>query len=57
MATHSAQWEEGKAAKKAGQPYTADPYPAGSQRSADWLAGFTDDEPEQNVDRPQPGEG
>lgn len=57
MSTHSKQWDEGKAAKRSGQPYTADPYPAGSQESADWLAGFTDDEAEQNVDRPVPGEG
>ena len=41
MATRSAQWEEGKAAKKSGVPYTADPYRAGSQESAEWLAGYT----------------
>lgn len=34
-------FDEGKAAKAAGKPYTDDPYPAGSQNSADWLAGFT----------------
>ena len=34
-------FEEGKVAKAAGKPYTDDPYPAGSQNSADWLAGFT----------------
>lgn len=57
MATHSKHWDEGKAAKQSGQPYTADPYQAGTQASADWLAGFTDDEAQQNVDRPEPGEG
>jgi hypothetical protein len=39
-------FDEGKAAKAAGKPYTDDPYPAGSQDSADWLAGFTADEEE-----------
>lgn len=43
--------EEGKAAKTQGAPLTADPYPAGSQDSADWLEGYTFDEAEQNVDR------
>lgn len=57
MATRSAQWEEGKAAKRSGADYTADPYEVGSQQSADWLEGFTFDEREQNVDRPEPGEG
>ena len=57
MATWSAQWEEGKAAKRSGADYTADPYEVGSQQSADWLEGFTFDEREQNVDRPEPGEG
>jgi len=57
MATHSAQWEEGKAAKQSGVPYTADPYRADSQESADWLAGYTYDEQDQNLDRPAPGEG
>lgn len=57
MAMRSAQWEEGRAAKKSGAPYTADPYRAGSQESADWLAGYTYDEREHNVDRPAPREG
>lgn len=43
--------EEGKAAKIAGQSDATNPYPAGSQRSADWLEGYTYDEGEQNVDR------
>lgn len=43
--------EEGRAAKAAGQPDEANPYPAGSQNSADWLEGYTVDEPEQNTDR------
>ena len=57
MAPSSAEWEEGKVAKKSGIPYTADPYRAGSQESADWFAGYIFDEQEQNVDRPVPGEG
>ena len=56
MATHSAQWQEGMAAKRAGQLSRDNPYVVGSQQSADWLDGFTCDEPEQNVDRPEPGE-
>lgn len=43
--------EEGKAAKRAGQPDSANPYPAGSQNSADWLEGYTFDEAEQNTNR------
>ncbi|MCJ2113480.1 hypothetical protein MKK64_20110 [Methylobacterium sp. E-025] len=43
--------EEGRAAKKQGAPLSADPYPAGSQDSADWLEGYTFDEREQNVDQ------
>lgn len=39
-------FEEGKAAKAGGQDFTSDPYRAGSQESADWLAGYTADEPE-----------
>lgn len=42
--------EEGKAAKIAGQPAEANPYPAGSQNGADWLEGYTYDVAEQNVD-------
>ena len=43
--------DEGRAAKTQGAPLSADPYPAGSQDSADWLEGYTFDEREQNVDR------
>ena len=43
--------EEGKAAKLAGQTDSSNPYPAGSQNSADWLEGYTFDEPEQNTNR------
>ena len=43
--------EEGLAAKRAGQSDVANPYPAGSQNSADWLEGYTYDEAEQNTDR------
>ncbi|KAB1069912.1 hypothetical protein [Methylobacterium planeticum] len=49
--------EEGKAARAAGKTISADPYRAGSQQSADWLAGYLHDEPEQNVDRPEGAEG
>ncbi|KAB1070115.1 hypothetical protein [Methylobacterium planeticum] len=49
--------EEGKAAKAAGLPLSTDPYPAGSQNSADWLSGYTAGEPEQNVDQPEGDEG
>ena len=49
--------EEGKAAKAAGKTVSADPYRAGSQESADWLAGYLHDELEQNVDRPEGAEG
>ena len=42
---------EGKAAKLAGQADSSNPYPAGSQNSADWLEGYTFDEPEQNTNR------
>ncbi|GJD97361.1 hypothetical protein [Methylobacterium iners] len=42
---------EGKAAKKRDEPSNANPYPAGSQNSADWLEGYTFDEAEMNVDR------
>lgn len=37
-------FDEGKAAKAAGKTFTDDPFRAGSQESADWLAGFTADE-------------
>ncbi|MBX9934881.1 MAG: hypothetical protein K2Y56_25805 [Methylobacterium sp.] len=55
--TTSQAWNEGKGAKTAGQPHSVNPYPAGSQESADWLTGYTDGEREQNVDQPQRGEG
>ncbi|WP_336487594.1 ribosome modulation factor [Methylobacterium nigriterrae] len=48
---------EGMAAKAAGKTVSANPYRAGSQESADWLAGYVHDEREQNLDRPEPGEG
>ncbi|GJD96248.1 hypothetical protein [Methylobacterium iners] len=41
---------EGTIAKTAGKPMQANPYPAGSQESADWLEGFTFDEAAMNVD-------
>jgi hypothetical protein len=40
-------WLEGHAAKEAGQPTTANPYPAGSQNSADWITGYAAAEAEQ----------
>lgn len=43
--------EAGRAARTRGEPFSADPYPVGSQESADWLEGYTFDEAEQNVDR------
>lgn len=49
--TSNRAMDEGKAAKMAGQSDSANPYPAGSQNSADWLEGYTYDETEQNVDR------
>ncbi|WP_194075105.1 hypothetical protein [Methylobacterium durans] len=49
--------QDGKAAKLAGLPVSANPYRAGSQDSADWLAGYVFDEEEQNVDRPEADEG
>lgn len=39
-------FEEGRAAKAAGKPDTANPYESGSQESLDWLEGYTADEPE-----------
>ena len=50
-------WLAGNAAKAAGQPVSANPYPAGSQESADWMSGYTAAEAEQNFDRPEPREG
>ncbi|MGH1574797.1 hypothetical protein ACRAWG_34345 [Methylobacterium sp. P31] len=55
MAAHSPQWHEGMTAKKVGQSIDMHPYEVGSQQSADWLAGFTSDEPDQNVDQAWPG--
>ena len=49
-------WLEGSAAKAEGQPVSANPYPAGSQESADWLEGYTTIEAEQLVASPDPGE-
>ena len=44
-----AVFEEGKAAKAAGKAFTDDPYRAGSQDSADWLSGYTAEEPEVSI--------
>ncbi|MDR7037492.1 MULTISPECIES: ribosome modulation factor [Methylobacterium] len=49
--------QDGRAAKLAGKPVSANPYRAGSQDSADWLAGYVFDEEEQNIDRPTVEEG
>ncbi|GEP03526.1 ribosome modulation factor [Methylobacterium oxalidis] len=49
--------QDGRAAKLAGRPVSANPHRAGSQESADWLAGYVLDEDEQNVDRPEGDEG
>jgi hypothetical protein len=40
-------WIEGNAAQSSGQPSSTNPYPAGSQESADWLEGYTTAEAEQ----------
>lgn len=48
---------EGKAAKTSGLAGASNPYPAGSQDSADWLEGYTFDEAEQNVDHDETGAG
>jgi hypothetical protein len=48
----NAIWIEGNAAQAAGQPSSANPYPAGSQESADWLEGYTTAETEQLVANP-----
>lgn len=45
-------FEEGRAAKAAGKVFTDDPHRAGSQDSADWLAGFTADEAEPSATGP-----
>lgn len=47
--------EQGKVAKISGHPLTANPYPAGSQESADWLEGYTYDEAELNIDTEEDG--
>ncbi|MBX9930162.1 MAG: hypothetical protein K2Y56_01265 [Methylobacterium sp.] len=49
-------WLEGSAAREDGQPVSANPYPAGSQESADWLEGYTTLEAEQLVASSDPGE-
>jgi hypothetical protein len=49
-------WLEGSAARADGQPVSVNPYPAGSQESADWLEGYTTIEAEQLVASPDPGE-
>jgi hypothetical protein len=49
-------WLEGSAASADGQPVSANPYPAGSQESADWLEGYTTVEAEQLVASSDPGE-
>lgn len=45
-------WLEGNAAKAAGQPSAVNPYPAGSQESADWLEGYTSAEEQESADAP-----
>ncbi|CAO4135967.1 Antitoxin [Methylorubrum extorquens] len=40
-------WLEGHAAQRAGQLTTDNPYPAGSQNGADWIAGYAAAEAEQ----------
>ena len=52
----NAIWIEGNAAQAAGQPSSANPYPAGSQESADWLEGYTTAEAEKLVTSPDAGE-
>lgn len=53
----NAVWLEGHAAQGAGQPASANPYPAGSQNSADWLEGYTSAEAEPETERPGTGAG
>jgi len=45
-------WVEGSTARTDGLPVSANPYPAGSQHSADWLEGYTAAETEAGTDRP-----
>ena len=52
----NAIWIEGNSAQLAGQPNSANPYPAGSQESADWLEGYTAAEAGQLVSSQDPGE-
>jgi hypothetical protein len=52
----NAIWLEGSAARTAGQPVSANPYPSESQDSADWLEGYTTIESEQLVAGPDSGE-
>jgi hypothetical protein len=49
-------WLEGSTARTDGLPVSANPYPAGSQESADWLEGYTTVEAEQLVASPDAGE-
>ncbi|WP_407519911.1 hypothetical protein [Methylobacterium oryzisoli] len=49
-------FEEGRAARAAGRPHTDDPYRAGSQDSADWLAGYTADEADADGEEARPAE-
>jgi hypothetical protein len=49
-------WLEGSTARTDGLPVSANPYPAGSQESADWLEGYTTVEAEQLGVSPDAGE-
>jgi hypothetical protein len=49
--------QEGRAAKLAGKTVSANPYRAGSQESADWMAGYVHNEEQQNVNQPEGEEG
>lgn len=49
-------WLEGSTARVEGQPISANPYPAGSQESSDWLEGYATIEAEQLVASPDPGQ-
>lgn len=46
-------WLEGHAAQRAGQPTAANPYPAGSQNGADWIAGYAAAEQERVLASPE----
>ena len=45
-------WLEGNVVKAAGQPSAVNPYPAGSQGSADWLEGYTSAEEQESAGAP-----